>query len=94
MGTVTESIFSNREVVIPLADVQHIEKHYEFKDWPDGTKKGDLKHLMVITKHTKWNYEEGDWETAICIPARTSEEFLKAWCAYRHELELDTLVEE
>ncbi len=40
LKTVTESIYSGKAVIVPLADVQHIETHN-----PDG--------LIVVTKHSR-----------------------------------------
>ncbi len=47
MHTVTESIFSGKNIIVPLADVQHIETHN-----PRG--------LIVVTKHTRWDSETGN----------------------------------
>lgn len=77
MGNVTESIFTSDVVTVPLADVQHFENQ-EYG-------------LTLVTKHTKWNYEHDCWENSIFIPNRIKDEFIKAWCTYRHELESDTL---
>lgn len=76
-GKVTESIFTSDVLVVPLADIQHIEKNQY--------------GLMIITKHTKWNFEHDTWENAIFLPDRIKAEFTKAWCRYRQELEIDTL---
>jgi hypothetical protein len=76
MGNVTESIFSGDTLTIPLADVQHIEK----------VQYG----LMIITKHTKWNFEHDTWENAIFLADRIKDDFIRAWCNYRHELEKET----
>ena len=77
--TVTESIFSSDNLVIPMADIQHIEKN----------KYG----IMVITKHTKWNFEHDTWENAIFVPERIEQKFMQAWTVYRHELEIETLAD-
>ncbi len=91
MGTVNESIFSDGKVVIPMADVQHIEKQYHSVDLVNGTKKGDLMGSCVITKHTRWDMEADTWANNIYLSAEQTASFLSAWCTYRHELELDTL---
>lgn len=91
-GKVTESIFSNERITIPLADVQNVEKQYWDSDGGEnGWKKGDLKGGVAITKHTKWNFEHDCWENAIWLGADELGDFLKAWCRYRGELESDTL---
>jgi hypothetical protein len=81
MNTVTESIY-NGSVIVPLADVQHIEK------WDKHTIPG----IMVVTSHTKWNFEHDIWENAIWISEPEAARFRTAWCRYRSELECDTLV--
>src|SRR5688500_12201416 len=83
MHTVTESIYSGKVVIIPLADVQHIEK------WERPQSPG----IRVITKHTRWDNETGDWTNAIWINEPESVEFRAAWCRYRSELEADTLMD-
>lgn len=83
-GHVTESIWDGH-VVVPLADVQHIEKLTH----PTIGKSG----LWVITKHTKYNFEADLWENPIYIQQSSAESFMRAWCDYRHELEKDTLIE-
>ena len=93
---ISESIFSGRDVLVPLADVQHIEKQYEkIHDTSGLTIKyigadyTKLSGILVITDKTKWNFENDTWENAIWVgaTANQAQEFLKAWCQYRHELE-------
>jgi hypothetical protein len=79
MGKVSESIYNDGKVVIPMADVQHIEKL-------------ENGGLWVITKHTTWNFERSHWENPIWISVENAEKFLSAWCLYRHELESATLL--
>ena len=88
-GKVTESIFSNKRVTIPLADVQHVEKTFYDCDGVEF-KKGDLNGASVVTKHTK-SCEYG-WENAIWLGADEVDNFMKAWCHYRGELEADSLL--
>jgi len=89
MDKVSESIWSSESIIIPMADVQHIEKHYHSCDLVDGTKKGDLSGIMVITKHTKWDMEADIWANNIWVSNhdKSAEKFIKDWCFYRHELE-------
>ena len=89
MGNVTESIFSGKSVLIPMADVQHIEKHWYSGDLPkdDST----LRGYQIIMKHTKWNFEHDTWENAGYLPLDEGKIFILAWRTYRHELEKDTL---
>lgn len=80
MNTVTESIYSGNTVIVPLADVQHIETTN-----PLG--------LIVVTKHTRWDKETDFWANNIWIDAREAEAFKAAWCRYRSELEADDLMD-
>jgi len=87
MSKVSESIFSNRDVVIPLADVQHIEKRYHSCDLVNGTKKGDFSGIHIITKHTTWQVDCDFWANSIWIAGDAAHDFIKAWCFYRQEVE-------
>lgn len=80
MGRVTESIYDGKGIVVPLADVQHIEKHN-----PSG--------LVVVTKHTRWDGEVDAWANNIWIDGAEADAFMRAWCRYRSELEADTLAD-
>lgn len=82
-----ESIFSNGRVVIPMAEVQHVEKKTYDCDLVDGTKKGDLMGCAVITSMTRWNFEHDCWENSIWLGAEETIPFLKAWCDYRADFE-------
>ena len=79
MNTVNESIFSNGKIVIPMKEVQFIEKQ----------KSGGL---IIVFKDTKWNVEADCWQNNAFITASDADSFLQAWCMYRHELEIDDLV--
>lgn len=79
MGLVSESIYSGQSVVVPLADVQHIELH----------KTG----IYVITKHTRWDQDGGMWANGIWINEPEAGAFRKVWCTYRSELEAETLAD-
>lgn len=76
----TETIFSGKSVIVPMADVQHIERR------TDG--------IIVITNGTKWNFEYDTWENNIWISNHEDQanEFIKAWCHYRAEI--DGMMEE
>ena len=91
MGKVHESIFSGKSVIVPMADVQHIEKHYHTCSLTDGTKKGDFQGINVITKHTGWDVDCDTWANPIWIPGDEGKNFIKAWCEYRHDLESETI---
>lgn len=88
MNKVSESIFNGKSMIIPMADVQHVEKRFHQYNSADGTvKTGDISGYMVITKHTTWNFEHDCWENNIWLGTEEGEAFLKAWCGYRHEIE-------
>lgn len=80
MGNVTESIYTGKAVIVPLADVQNIETHN-----PLG--------LIVVTRHTRWDCERDVWANNIWINADEAAAFKAAWCRYRSELEDDTLAD-
>ena len=79
-GHVTESIYSSASTVIPLADVQHIEKSN-----PLG--------ITIVTSHTRWDRDGDFWANSIWLDAVEAPAFLNAWCRYRSELEADTLAD-
>lgn len=89
-GQVTESIFSGNRTIIPMADVQHIEKHW----YGDGERTRDnYKGIIVITKHTTWSTEMDNWKNNIYLDREEADKFLNAWYNYRYELEKSTLIE-
>ena len=76
MGNVSESIYSSKTLVVPMADVQHIER--------------SESGLVVVTKHTRWDKETDCWANNIWVGASEAAAFLRAWCTYRSELEAGT----
>lgn len=80
MKTVTESIYNGKTIIVPLADVQHIETKM-----PGG--------LIVVTKHTRWDKDLDFWANSIWIDDAEAKDFKAAWCRYRSELEADTLMD-
>ena len=93
MKTVSESIFSGKTTVIPMADVQHIEKRYHNCDLVSGPKNGDLMGIMIITKHTRWDMDADTWANNIWLGKEEADSFMRCWCDYRAELEADTLID-
>ena len=92
MNTITESIFDNGSVIIPMADVSHIEylKIAEQKveyHLPKPTGIMLPNGIMVITKHTRWDMEADTWSNGIFIPEDKKQDFISNWCRYRAELE-------
>lgn len=65
-----DCLYKGTGVVIPLADVQHVELHN-----PLG--------LIVVTGHTKWNREWDQWENNIWIDKAEADAFLAAWGAFK-----------
>lgn len=82
MGKATESIFSG-SVIVPMADVQNIES------WASNSVPG----IKIVTKHTRWDVETGDWANAIWISEPEATAFKAAWCRYRSEIESETLAD-
>jgi hypothetical protein len=80
MGKVTESIYNGKGVIVPLADVQHIDL-------------SNAHGLIVITKHTRWDFKQDFWANNIWIDGSEAEAFKAAWCRYRSELEGETLAD-
>lgn len=79
MGKVTESIFSNKQVVIPMAEVSHVVKLSD--------------QIEVVFKHSKWNDTFQHFEPSVHLSYQSADKkFLRAWCDYRAELEADTLM--
>lgn len=80
MHNVTESIYSGKSVIVPLADVQHIETH-------------NTLGLIIVTKHTRWDKDGDFWANSIWIDAAEAVAFKRAWCTYRAELESNALMD-
>ena len=76
---ISESIFSNEKVIVPMADIQHIEKLKR-----DGESNG----LWLITKQTNWDYEMDMWNNPIYITEEDSKGFIDAWYFYRHKKDI------
>ena len=83
-NSVSESIFSGKTTIIPMADVQHIEKLWYTSD---EKTRDNYRGIKVITKHTRWDIEADSWANNIYLDRQEGDDFLKAWCIYRNELE-------
>jgi len=81
MKKVSESIWSNRDIIIPMADVQHIEKTHDSK--------GELTGIIIVMKYTQWDMNADTWANNAFIDNidGKAERFIKDFCFYRHELE-------
>jgi hypothetical protein len=77
-GKASETIFDGETVIIPMADVHHIEKDLR----PDY--KGAI---FVIMNGTKWSKEMDDWENPIYLLKKYAYKFLSSYCYYRHEID-------
>jgi len=74
MSKVSESIWSNENVIIPMAEVSYIIK------MPIG--------IEVIMKHSEWQNEYQHWSPMVVISNKEqATSFKNAWCYYRYELE-------
>lgn len=73
---ISESIFDGKNVIVPMADVNHIEKR-------DGG-------ILVIMNGTRWNFVNDTWDGGVWIGEvdDQSKEFLKSWCYYRYEVDI------
>lgn len=56
---ITESIFDGKTTIIPMADVQHVEKHWFGSE---VRTKDNYAGIKIITRHTKYNMEADCWE--------------------------------
>lgn len=77
MGNISESIFSNSDYVIPMAEVSFIRK--------------TGKNIIINFKHGTWNEKCQQFDPCVVLRGKKAIKFLSAWSYYRHELEADTL---
>lgn len=82
MSNITESIFDNGEIIIPMADVSFIQRTTHPTIGANG--------IFVILKHTRWDMDADTWANPAYISEKKSQAFISAWCVYRSELEFDT----
>lgn len=92
MKTVSESIYSDGNVVVAMALVQHIEKRQKpvYKSehgFSKPTGESEPNGIMVITKFTNYNTELDDWDNPIYIGEDKARAFISAWTTYRAEVE-------
>lgn len=84
----SETIYSDGNVIIPMADVQHIEKRYYSTDMVNpSVKKGDLMGILIVTCHTKWDMVADCWSNNIWIGREKAENFIRDWCYFRYEVD-------
>ena len=73
MSGISETIFKTKNVLIPMADVQHIEYR------PNGA--------MIIMKSTHYNATIDEWNNPVWICPEELKLFEKAYCLYRHQID-------
>ena len=76
---ISESIFDDGSVIIPMADVSHVE----YQKHPTIGANG----IMVISKNSRWDMQADTWSNTAFIPEEKKQEFISAFCRYRAELE-------
>ena len=74
---ISESIFNNTRVLIPMADVQHIEYL--------------TNGCFVIMKSTKYNYEHDIWDNPVYLDTEETKKFIKAYCYFRYEKDIKVI---
>lgn len=85
MNKISESIFDGATTIIPMADVQHVNKH--------NLHKGCTRKIEIITDKTKYNLGVDYYENSIFLLDIENEEqeatkFMKAWTYYRYEKDI------
>ena len=83
MGKVTASIFSGKTVIVPMAEVHHIERDMREK-YTDA--------IIVVLNGTTWNNEIDTYNNSVYLRHEEAESFKQCWCRYRAELEADTII--
>ena len=74
---ISESIFSNKRVLIPMFDVQHIEYL--------------TNGCFVIMKSTKYNYEYDIWDNPVYLDTEETKKFIEAYCYFRYEKDIKVI---
>ncbi len=87
MGKVSESIFSGKTCVIPMADVCYIQRDKEMVQTSEHC------GIWVVMKASTANNENGDWNNAPFLKDAEAKSFIRCWCTYRSELESETLMD-
>ncbi len=77
----SNSIFNGLHYIIPLADIQHIERVWYPSD-EECTRK-NYQGLLIVTKHTTWDIKMDAYANPIYIAAgKEADDFLQAWYLY------------
>lgn len=80
MSEVTESIFDGETVIIPMKEVQYIER---------DTREGYTDAIKIVLTGSTWNSEIDFFNNTPYLRGNEAESFIRAWCRYRSELEVD-----
>lgn len=83
MGQVTESIFSGETVIVPMAEVHHIER---------DKRAGYEDAITVVLNGTTWNQEMDAYNNSVWLRHEEAESFKRCWCRFRAELEAETII--
>ncbi len=67
------SIYRSASVIVPLAEVQHIELA--------------SLGLIVVMSSTRWDHDNDTWGNNLWIGADEADAFTAAWTAYREAIE-------
>ena len=76
---ISESIYHNKNVLIPMADVQHIEYL--------------ANGIFVVMKSTLYDFEHDVWNNPVFIDKDNQKEFVKAYCYYRYEKDVKEAID-
>ena len=70
VGEPNPHFYEDGGVVIPFADVSHVETH-------------NMLGLIVVTKHSRWDQETGGYANSAWVDKAKAKDFLAKWYAYR-----------
>lgn len=73
-------LFEGRTTIIPLADIQHVEKYWYSSDKPRT--QDNCRGITIVTKHTCWDVENDAWANNIYLDREEADEFLSEWTQF------------
>ncbi len=76
---ISESIWSNNQFIIPMAEVAFIEKLHDSNNCKN--------RIFIFFKHSKWDDEQKIMNPHVYLENSNGESFKKDWCIYRSEVE-------
>ena len=80
---ISESIWSNGRVIVPLAEISFLVRIYEYDE---NGKKTERYSVDVVFKHSKTN-EYGIYQPYLSFNKSEGESLITEWTHYRHEIE-------